>query len=66
MTQDQLFKPNNSYSEEYRHECEVRFVAKMDLSGRRRYIAKVMEKRGVESANKLKEGLEELWLNKKR
>ena len=53
-------------TEEYRHECEVRFVAAMDLSGRRRYIAGVMEKRGVKAANKLKEGLEELWLSKKR
>ena len=64
MDSDKLKK--FTYSEEFRHQTEVRFVAKMDLSGRRRYIASVMEKRGVEAANKLKEGLEELWLNKKR
>ena len=52
-------------SEEYRHECELRFIASMDLSGRRKYLGLVLEKRGVVALNQLKAGLEELWKNKK-
>ena len=37
----------------------------MNLSGRRKYLAAVLEKRGVESLDKLKEGLTELWKDKK-
>lgn len=52
-------------SEQYRHECEIRFVASMNLSGRRKYLGLVLEKRGVKSLEKLKEGLTELWKSKK-
>ena len=52
-------------SERYRHECELRYIASMKLSERRRYLGKVLEKRGVVALNKLKEGLTELWKNKK-
>jgi hypothetical protein len=52
-------------TEEYRHECELRYIASMDLSGRRKYLGLVLEKRGVVALNKLKEGLELLWKNKK-
>ena len=52
---------DDTYSEQYRHECELRYIASMDLSGRRQYLGKVLEKRGVESLNKLKEGLQEKW-----
>ena len=52
-------------SEQYRHECELRYIASMNLSGRRKYLAAVLEKRGVESLDKLKEGLTELWKDKK-
>jgi hypothetical protein len=52
-------------SEQYRHECEIRYIASMDLSGRRKYLALVLDKRGVKSLEKLKEGLTKLWTNKK-
>lgn len=55
----------DTYSEEYRHQTELRYIASMDLSGRRKYLGLVLEKRGVVALNKLKEGLELLWKNKK-
>jgi hypothetical protein len=54
-----------TYSEKYRYQCELRYIASMDLSGRRKYLGMVLEKRGVVALNKLKEGLEILWKNKK-
>lgn len=53
-------------SEQYRHECELRYLASMNLSGRRKYLALVLDKRGVEALEKLKEGLTELWTDKKQ
>jgi hypothetical protein len=64
MTQDQKLQHNNSYSEQHRFDCELRFVANMDLSGRRKYLGMVLDKRGVVALNKLKEGLTELWKNR--
>mgnify|MGYP000196812587 CR=1 FL=1 len=52
-------------SEQYRHECELRYIANMNLSERRKYLGLVLDKRGVKSLEKLKEGLTELWKNKK-
>ena len=54
-----------TYSEKHRHECELRYIASMDLSGRRKYLALVLEKRGIESLERLKTGLELMWKNKK-
>lgn len=65
MTLELKLSLNNSYSEEWRYECELRYIASMDLSGRRRYLGKVLDKRGVVALNQLKIGLEELWKNKK-
>jgi hypothetical protein len=56
---------DDTSSEKYRHECEIRYIASMDLSGRRKYLALVLDKRGVKSLEKLKEGLTKLWTNKK-
>lgn len=54
------------YSEQYRHECELRFIASMNLSERRKYLGLVLEKRGVKSLEKLKEGLTKIWTDKKQ
>ena len=54
----------DTYSESYRHQCELRYIASMDLSGRRKYLALVLEKRGVDALEQIKEGLTELWKNK--
>jgi hypothetical protein len=56
----------DTYSEEYRHQTELRYISSMDLSGRRKYLGLVLEKRGVVALNKLKEGLELLWKSKKQ
>ena len=56
---------DDTYSEKYRHECELRFIANMDLSNRRKYLGLVLEKRGVQELERLKEGLEKIWKNKK-
>jgi len=57
---------DDTSSEKYRHECEIRFIASMNLSERRKYLALVLDKRGVKSLEKLKEGLTKLWTNKKQ
>jgi hypothetical protein len=54
-----------TYSEEYRHECELRYIASMNLSERRKYLGLVLEKRGVVALEKLKESLTKLWTDKK-
>ena len=56
---------DDTSSEKYRHECELRYIASMNLSGRRKYLALVLDKRGVKALEKLKEGLTKLWTNKK-
>jgi hypothetical protein len=56
---------DDTSSEKYRHECELRYIASMKLSERRMYLGKVLEKRGVVALNKLKEGLTELWIKTK-
>ena len=55
---------DDTYSEQYRHECELRYIASMNLSERRKYLALVLDKRGVKSLEKLKEGLEQIWKNR--
>ena len=56
----------DAYSEQYRHECELRYIASMNLKGRRNYLGLVLEKRGVVALNQLKEGLEKIWELKKK
>lgn len=56
---------DDTRSEQYRHNCELRYIASMSLSERRKYLGLVLEKRGVDALNKLKEGLEQIWKNKK-
>ncbi len=51
--------------EKYRHECELRYIASMKLTERRKYLGKVLEKRGVVALDKLKKGLTELWKKNK-
>jgi hypothetical protein len=41
-------------SEQYRFKCELRYIASMKLSERRKYLGKVLEKRGVVDLDKLK------------
>ena len=55
---------NNGELEKHRYECELRFIQKMDLTGRRKYLAMVLDKRGLKAMQYLQEGLVELWKNK--
>lgn len=64
MTQDQQSQHNRYYSEEYRHECEVRWVANLHLQKRREFLALVQERRGLDARLKLQEGLTQLWKTK--
>lgn len=49
-------------SEQYRAICEARYVMKMrDVEARREYIRGVQERRGIESANKLRADIYQIW-----
>lgn len=51
-----------SWSQQYRHECEVKMImGKKLLVDRRSYIDGVERIRGVESANKIRSDLLKLW-----
>ena len=50
--------------ENYRHECEVRFIAQMPLQERRKYLVLVMEKRGLAERKRLEGSLFVLWERK--
>ena len=58
-----LFK--DTKSEEYRHECELRYIASMNLSDRREYLVLVRDKRGLKAMQQLQEGLIILWKKNK-
>jgi hypothetical protein len=64
MTQDQQSQHSHYYSEEYRHECEVRWIASLHLQKRREFLANVQEKRGLDARLRLQEGLTQLWKTK--
>jgi hypothetical protein len=51
----------NSYSEDYRNECEARELLTWPLAKRRKQLALVLEKRGWEATLKLKDEMERLW-----
>ena len=53
-----------TYSEEYRFKCELKYISKLTLQERRNYLGLVESKRGLKELNRLKEGLTELWKKK--
>ena len=53
-------------SESYRHNCEVKWIATMPLAERRKYLMLVDDKRGLKARLRLQEGLERLWQEKKK
>lgn len=54
----------DTYSEKYRHECEVRYIASQPLETRRKLLALIGGARGVEAQKKLEAELIQLWKNK--
>lgn len=50
-----------TYTEIHRHECEVRYVAEMgSKDARRRYLAGVQERRGIDARARIIESLREM------
>ena len=54
-------KPNCSWSEDYRRQCEARTVMRWDKVRRTDYYAKVTALRGQESAQQLKDEVNRQW-----
>lgn len=54
----------NTHSEEYRHECEVRWLVSLDLTTRRKVLGLIGDARGLKTQQRLQAELIELWKNK--
>lgn len=52
-------------SEQYRHECEVRYLASLPLQTRRKVLSLIGDARGRETQQRLQDELTILWKNKK-
>ena len=59
----QELKPD-TYSEEWRHACEVRWLTKQSLEVRRKVLGLIADARGVKEQERIKAGLIQLWKNK--
>ena len=55
----------DTYSEQYRHECEVRWLASQPLEIRRKVLGLIGDARGRETQQRLQDELTILWKNKK-
>lgn len=55
---------NDTNSEQYRHECEMRYVASLTLKERREYLALVAQHRGKTAVQQIKAELIQIWKNK--
>jgi len=51
-------------SEQYRHECEVRWLASQTLETRRKVLGLIGDARGREAQQRLQDELVEIWKNK--
>ena len=54
----------DTYSEQYRHECEIRYIASHPLETRRKLLAVIGNARGYEVQRRIEVELIELWKNK--
>ena len=54
----------NTYSEEHRHACEVRWLTKLPLETRRKVLGLIEDARGKEARKTLESELIEIWKNK--
>jgi|TARA_B110000503_G_C7142584_1_gene411518 hypothetical protein len=55
----------DTYSEEWRHECEVQHIAKQPLKKRREILEMIAKARGMAEKERLQKSLVELWESKK-
>lgn len=54
--------PAPTYTEAYRHECEVRYVVSLGTQeDRRKYLAGVAKRRGLEAMSTLRNDAIRLW-----
>ena len=58
---NELSNSKNSYSEEWRNECEARELLKWPIAERRKQLGLVLQKRGWEATLKLKDEMERQW-----
>lgn len=56
---------NNFYSDEWRIECEARYVFSIPKEKRKLYLADVESKRGQESRLQLEKEILRIWKDKK-
>lgn len=54
----------NTYSEEWRHECEVRWLTKLPLETRRKVLGLIEDARGKETRQILEAELIKVWKSK--
>ena len=52
----------DTYSEEYRHECEARTAARMPLLQRQAHLSNVEKKRGVQARRQLEDTMFKFWV----
>lgn len=55
----------NTYSESYRHSCEVRWLVTLPLATRRKVLGLIEDARGKVVRKQLEAELLEIWKNKK-
>jgi len=54
----------DTYSEKYRHECEIRWIASQPLQVRRKVLGLIGDARGVDVQKRIEAELTILWKNK--
>lgn len=54
----------DKYSEEWRHECEVRWIANQPLEIRRKVLGLIGDARGHEAQKQIEADLINIWKNK--
>lgn len=54
----------DTYSEEWRHECEVRWIANQPLEVRRKVLGLIEDARGKQARKKIEAELIAKWKNK--
>ena len=54
----------DTYSEKYRHECEIRWIASQSLEVRRKVLGLIGDARGVDVQKRIEAELTILWKNK--
>lgn len=54
-------EPIDTYSEQYRHECECRFILSMPLAKRRIYLNNIEDVRGLKERQRIEATLLSMW-----